>query len=116
TFAERGILVGLWQEYAGSHQKLPRNTREISRRLGQKVLEKQLVALNHAGFIQFSASTPLAERYQDAMPEEEKPYLEKPAPVPAPEVRGDDDNGAGAGAGVWATDEDLLTLLRGTRR
>jgi replicative DNA helicase len=54
----RGVLLGLWLEYARSHAALSGNTTSLSRRLGQRVTDKNLEALNHAGFIDFSASKP----------------------------------------------------------
>jgi hypothetical protein len=59
---QRAVLVGLWLEYASAHAQLRLDTRSLSRRLGLRVSSATLEALNHAGFIRFSASTPLASR------------------------------------------------------
>lgn len=72
TLHQRGVLHGLWLEYATARRQLPDSTATISRRLGERVTRATLDALNHAGFITFSASKPLAARYQDASPERER--------------------------------------------
>jgi len=66
SYSQRGLLHCLWIEYATSHGQVRNNTRTLSRLLGQRVLRPTLDALNHAGFIEVSASKPLALRYQDA--------------------------------------------------
>lgn len=58
TAAERGILHGLWLEYASARRALRGDTATLSRRLGVRVTQKTLNRLNHAGFIMFSASKP----------------------------------------------------------
>jgi len=58
TAAERGVLHGLWLEFARARRALRHDTATVSRRLGVKVTEKTLRRLNHAGFIEFSASKP----------------------------------------------------------
>lgn len=62
----RGILHGLWLEYAMSDGRLRDDSSSISSRLGLRVTKQHLELLNHAGFIHFSASEPLALRYQVA--------------------------------------------------
>jgi hypothetical protein len=84
TFHQRGVLHGLWLEYARARRQLPDSTVTISRRLGHRVTRATLDALNHAGFITFSASKPLADRYQDSSLEKnrgEKKELSRPTPV-----------------------------------
>jgi len=54
----RALLHGLWLEYARTRRQLPENTLSLSRRLAMKVVSRDLEALNHAGFIHFSASNP----------------------------------------------------------
>ncbi len=71
TFVQRGILHGLWLEYAAANRQLRDSTLTLSRRLGGRVTRASLDALNHAGFIEYSASRPLATRYQAASLEEE---------------------------------------------
>lgn len=76
TFHVRGVLHGLWLEYATSNRQLRDNTLTLTRRLGQRVFTRDLISLNHACFISFVDSNPLAPRYRDASPEkrrEEKP-------------------------------------------
>lgn len=52
TFHQRGVLHGLRLEYARAGRDLPDNTLTLTRRLGQKVMRRDLNALNHAGFIE----------------------------------------------------------------
>lgn len=66
TGDQRAILHGLWLEYASSSRRLRADTRSLTSRLRLRVTSAQLECLNHAGFIEFSASKPLAERLQDA--------------------------------------------------
>lgn len=68
SFHLRGILHSLWLEYAASNRQIRDNTLTLTRRLGQRVTTQDLERLNHAGFIRFSASKPLARR---------KPRVEK---------------------------------------
>ncbi len=79
TMSERGVLHGLWLEYASSNRAIRGHTATLTRRLGQRVTSAHLKALNDAGFIEFSASKPLARRYPDASPEREG---EKETPLP----------------------------------
>jgi hypothetical protein len=72
TFHQRGILHSLWLEYAASNRQIRDNTLTLTRRLGQRVTTRDLEALNRAGFIVFTASKPLAQRYHIASPEKEK--------------------------------------------
>lgn len=62
TFHQRGVLHGLWLEYAASNRQLRDNTLTLTRRLGQRVSRRDLDALNHAGFLEYA----LAPRYHDA--------------------------------------------------
>lgn len=86
SLADRGLLHGLWLEYARSGRALRVNAGWLGRRLGQRVYPAQIERLNHAGFLTLSASKPLAPRYQDASPEERREELETP-PTP-PQERG----------------------------
>lgn len=72
TFVQRGILHGLWLEYAASNRQIRDSTLTVTRRLGQRVTRASLDALNHAGFIHFSASKPLAPCYHSRASREEK--------------------------------------------
>jgi hypothetical protein len=80
SWGQRGVLHGVWLEYARSDGQLPSNTLGLSRRLGQKVLKKTLDALNHAGFIRFVASKPprLSASLEKLREEKEKKELKAP--------------------------------------
>jgi len=69
TFAQRGLLISLWLEYARSRRAIRVRAASVSRQLGGRVASAQLEALSDAGFIEVTASNVLAERYQDASPE-----------------------------------------------
>ena len=56
----RAILHGVWMAYASAHGVLRGDTRTLTRRLALKVTTRDLDALNEAGFVEFSASKPLA--------------------------------------------------------
>lgn len=94
TYHQRGLLLSIWLEYARGNRQLSDSTVGLTRQLGQRVLRRDLEALSHAGFITFSASRPLAPRYQDASPEkrrEEKTFTSSTtratAPAPKPATR-----------------------------
>lgn len=72
SFHIRGVLHGLWLAYAASNRQLRDSTLTLTRRIGQRVTTRDLLALNHAGFIEFSASRPLAPVYQAASLDKEK--------------------------------------------
>jgi len=69
TMPQRGLLISLWLEYANSRRSVPEESSKISRMVGQRVRKDTLKALSDAGFIEVSASKPLAKRYQPARPE-----------------------------------------------
>jgi len=54
TFAERGLLVTIWLEYARSKRRL--TVQNLPRNVTQKVHKRSMDSLNHAGFIHFAAS------------------------------------------------------------
>ena len=58
SFHLRGLLVSLWLEYAAARRQLSGSTVALTRRLGQRVTVRDLESLNHAGFIEVSASKP----------------------------------------------------------
>jgi len=60
TFALRGLMKDLRLAYAASDGILLLDLKKLSRRFGQRVTRAQLDLLNHAGFIHFVASKPLA--------------------------------------------------------
>lgn len=72
SFAQRGLLHGIWLEYARSSSELPADTLGLSRRIGQQVMRKTLDSLAEAGFIEVIASTVLAARLQDASLEKKR--------------------------------------------
>lgn len=72
TGHQRAVLVGIWLEYASSACQLVLSTSSLSSRIGLRVSRATLETLNHAGFIHFSASKPLAQRYQNASLEKER--------------------------------------------
>jgi hypothetical protein len=56
TFHQRGILHGLRLEFARAGGQLYDNTATLSRRLGHRVMRRDLDALVHAGFIEIFGS------------------------------------------------------------
>ncbi len=56
TAHQRAVLHGLWLIYASSRRQVRVNTASLTRQLNLRVSSRQLEALNHAGFIRFSAS------------------------------------------------------------
>jgi hypothetical protein len=60
TGHQRAVLHGLWLAYASSGCQLRVDTASLSRQLGLRVSSQTLERLNHAGFIRFRASKPLA--------------------------------------------------------
>ncbi len=66
TASQRGLLQGLRLLYAESDGRVRLNTAQISRKLCLRVTNTTLKALSDAGWVRFSASKPLALRYQIA--------------------------------------------------
>ena len=64
TGHRRAVLLSIWIEYASSRRRLPDDTATLSRRFSLKVTRADLEALNHAGFIEFSASDLQADAAQ----------------------------------------------------
>lgn len=60
TLAERGLLVSIWLEYARSNS--PLRASDLHALVSAPTRTQHLEALNHAGFIEVSASKPLAQR------------------------------------------------------
>lgn len=81
TLHQRGVLHGLWMEYARARRQIPDSTSTVSRRLGERVTRATLNALKDAGFIDFSDSKPLAEPEQNASPEKSRSRKESPYPL-----------------------------------
>lgn len=86
NFHLRGVLHGLWLEYAASNRRIRDVTLTLTRRLGQRVTTRDLERLNDAGFIVFSDSAPLARCY----PRVEKKRKEKALSAHAPTTNGTD--------------------------
>lgn len=75
---QRAVLHGLWLLYASTNAQQPLNSTLISRAFGlKKVSRRTLDALNHAGFIEYSASPVLAHCYQVASLEKNTTYSSK---------------------------------------
>jgi hypothetical protein len=72
TETQRALLHGLWLMYATSNTRLHHNVRTINSHLNLRAQTATYEALIHAGFIEVSASKPLAPRYQDASLETEE--------------------------------------------
>jgi hypothetical protein len=68
---QRAVLHGLWLAYASARCQLRLDTASLSRRLSLRVSSHTMEVLNHAGFIEFSASKPLASRARVAESEVE---------------------------------------------
>lgn len=64
----RGVLLGIWLEYARSGRQLTGTPLALGRRLGHRITTQDLKRLNQAGFIELS----LADRYQTASPEQNR--------------------------------------------
>ena len=77
TYAQRGLLMSLWLEYANSRAALRLRAGWTATALGSRVYDAQLEALSDAGFIEVSASKPLAEPEHSARPELSTTYLTK---------------------------------------
>ncbi len=73
TVRSRAVLHGLWMLYAASDGHVDGTSpSRLGHLLGiPAVRARDLERLNHAGFLTFSASKPVALRYQRASPEEE---------------------------------------------
>lgn len=82
TWTQRGVLHGLWLMYAETQCELPVDTAWLSRQLTGRVTRATLEALNHAGFIEFSASKPLARARVEKEEEKEKKVVRTPRSKP----------------------------------
>lgn len=88
----RGILHGIWMEYARGRRLLRGDSLSVSRALGQRVLTAQLDSLAQAGFIQLVASKPDASDTRVGE-EEEKERREENTPLnpPSKQIRKPDE-------------------------
>jgi hypothetical protein len=80
---DRAALVSLWMLYAMTRRRVRVDTAKISRTIGQRVTRRTLERLNQAGFITFSASTPLALDVEVDVEVEnpQTPFSEKGTPI-----------------------------------
>lgn len=79
TAAQRAVLLGLWLLYARARREVRDDTVRLTRQLGMRVTRAQLLALNHAGFIEFAASRSASNH---ASLEVEVEVEKKPPPPP----------------------------------
>lgn len=85
----RSVLVGIWMLFARSRGTLTKDTRRLSRQLHQRVTERQLESLNHAGFIEFCSGTVLERRrnaFWNRSTLEENRQEQNTLPNPDPEL------------------------------
>lgn len=82
TDHQRGLLFSLWLLYASSGCQVRANTASLSRQINGRVSSVQLKALSDAGFIELSASRPLAKRYLRERERERPPISPKKKPGP----------------------------------
>jgi len=61
--AERGLLMTIWLEFAASNGQV--TAEEVQRNCRGSARSQHWQRLNHAGFIEFSASKPLAQRQRE---------------------------------------------------
>jgi len=125
SWQQRGLLHSIWLEYARSRGQVRVKTGSrhvsLSRRLGQTVRFSQLEALNHAGWIAFSASKPASTTASEPASNsastdvdrdrEEKNY---PVTVTAPHYEDAEPDPPGNGNGA-ITDKNIKTLTTTTR-
>jgi hypothetical protein len=105
THAQRSTLHGLWLLYARSHRQIPDDTAWITRQLGVRVTRATLEALNHAGFIRFSASKMLAIRARTRETETEEPLEAEREDPKAKDLKNDDEEPLEANASAVHDDE-----------
>jgi hypothetical protein len=79
----RAVLEGVRLAYASSNGQLLLNTRSLSAQLALRVMSRDIEALIHAGFIEVSASRPLALRYPREETETEKRQKKRSPLTPA---------------------------------
>jgi len=80
----RAVLEGVRLAYASSNGQLLLNTRSLSAQLALRVMSRDLESLIRAGFIEVSASRPLALRYPRREEEKEKEKRRDSPPTPPP--------------------------------
>lgn len=82
SFAERGLLVSIWVEYAASDGQI--RTRSLQHRFGHRVRIDSLERLSHAGFIELVAIKPVELRYQAASTHARRERREEKRRTPLP--------------------------------
>jgi hypothetical protein len=82
----RGILCGLWLEYASSRARLRLDTGSLSHRINGRVTMADLKALEQAGFITISSRPSLESVYTESRPSraraEREEERDKETPLP----------------------------------
>ena len=81
SLAQRGLLVSIWVEFCSSRGHLP--VRSLSKRVRQKTSERTIKSLVDAGFIDISASEPLALE-EKTLKEQTRSVASKRDPEPTP--------------------------------
>ena len=98
TLAQRGLLASLRQAFSKAEAKLTCDRSKLSARLGATVYQRDLDALNHAGYIEVISRATLDRRleevYSCSRPEKEK-EKEKEKDPPLPPVDGGNDGKVG---------------------
>jgi hypothetical protein len=70
SYALRGLLVSIWIEYGACRGLL--RVSKLAQKCGQSTRHQHLRSLSDAGFIQLSASKPLAQRREEKEKEKEE--------------------------------------------
>ena len=84
----RAVLHGIWLAYASANGQLLLTTSSLSSHLALRVMTRDIESLIDAGFVEVSASKPLALRYPREEKKEEKRREEKNSPLPPTDVGG----------------------------
>lgn len=92
---QRAVLHGIWLTYASARCQLRLNTSSLSRRLGLRVMRRDIEALVHAGFLEIHASAVHALRYPSraGVETEAETDTEEPLPIPNPDLHHAASNG-----------------------
>lgn len=84
SFAAKGLLTVIWLAYSEQNGML--SVRNLDRLCNKRLSYPQLIALNQAGFIEWSASKPLAAKAEAEAETEKKP----PTPLPKQTTSGNE--------------------------
>jgi hypothetical protein len=74
SLASRGLLLGIWLAYSQESGQL--SVKNLGKILGTSISKVSLISLNHAGFLLWSASKPLAAKTEIEKEREETEVLE----------------------------------------